>query len=174
MRRAAIAVALIALTLALAAVAPSVGAGTDGVSIDTVAPPSGPGGTQVTYTLRGTDAAGTEKCAVSSAYRLELLAPDGTLSTTGSTSVAVPQGLTPGKAAIRLVCYVPDATARGVIHGMCGRFFLTDGSAPPEQSGSPKIDCPSTPRLALGQSVIAVERAMSEAFNPQLYYPLSK
>jgi hypothetical protein len=158
----------------LAAVVPSAGAGTSAVGIETVAPPAGPGGTEVTYTLRGTDAAGAEQCATSSAYRLELLATDGTLATTGSTSVAVPEGLTPGKAAIRLVCYIPDATARRVIHGLCGRFVLTEGSSPPAETGSAEIDCPSTPRIALGQSVIAVERAMSEAFNPQLYYPLSR
>ena len=69
---------------------------------------------------------GREQCATSSAYRLELLAADGTLATTGSTSVAVPDGLTPGEAAIRLVCYVPDSTARRVIFGMCGRFVVTD------------------------------------------------
>jgi hypothetical protein len=168
-RRPAAAV-LIAGALALSATAAS--AGTAGVSIDAVTPSGGPTGTDISYTLRGTDAAGAEQCAVSSAYRLELLAPDGTLATTGGSTVAVPEGFTPGKAAIRLVCYVPDATARRVIHGMCGRFFLTDGSPPPVRSGSAKIDCPSTPRIALGQAVIAVERAMSEAFNPQLYYPL--
>jgi hypothetical protein len=169
-RRSAAVVALIAVSVALAATA--AGAGTAGVSIETITPSGGPTGTDITYTLRGTDAAGAEQCAVSSAYRLELLAPDGTLATTGGSSVAVPAGIAPGKAAIRLVCYVPDATARRVIHGMCGRFFLTDGSPPPARTGAAKIDCPSTPRIALGQSVIAVERAMSEAFNPQLYYPL--
>ena len=170
-RRIALAATVAALVIAAATTA---GAGTAGVSIETVTPPGGPVGTQVGYTLRGTDAAGAEQCAVSSAYRLELLAPDDTLVTTGSTSVAVPEGVAPGKATIRLVCYVPDATARRVIHGMCGRFFLTDGSPPPARTGSAKVDCPSTPRIALGQSVIAVERAMSQAFNPQLYYPLSK
>jgi hypothetical protein len=172
-RRPVVAVALTVLTLAV--LAPSVGAGTTGIGIETVTPPSGPGGTEVRYTLGGTDAAGAEECAESSAYRLELLAADDTLATTGGTSVAVPQGLAPGNAAIRLVCYIPDATSRRVIRGMCGRFVLTDGSAPPPtESGSAKIDCPSTPRIAFGQAVIAVERAMSEAFNPQLYYPLSK
>jgi hypothetical protein len=170
-RRAVIGIALIAL--AVGAVAPAAGAGAGGVGIETVAPAAGPAGTEVSYTLSGTDAAGAEECAESSAYRLELLAPDGTLATTGGTSVAVPEGVAPGKAAIRLVCYVPDATSRRVIHGLCGRFFLTDGSPPPADSGSAKIDCPETPRITLGQSVIAVERAMSEAFNPQLYYPLS-
>jgi hypothetical protein len=170
-RRTAVAFAVTALVLALGATVGS--AGTAGVSIETLTPAGGPTGTDITYTLRGTDAAGAEQCSVSSAYRLELLASDGTLATTGGSSVAVPAGLAPGKAAIRLVCYVPDATARRVIHGVCGRFFVTDGSPPPARATA-KIDCPPTPRIAFGQSVIAVERAMSEAFNPQLYYPLEK
>jgi hypothetical protein len=167
-----LAVCALALLALVVASSTATAAGGGGVAIDSITPPGGPTGTQVTFALRGTDAAGAEQCAISSAYRLELLATDGTLASTGGTSVTVPAGLEPGKASIRLVCYVPDATNRRVIHGLCGGFRLTDGSPPPAHSGS--RDCPPTPRIALGQSVIAVERAMSQAFNPQLYYPLPK
>jgi hypothetical protein len=162
------------VTCALALAATAVTAGGSKVSIEAVTPSGGPAGTEIAYTLAHTDAAGAEQCAVSSAYRLELLAPDGTLATTGGATVAVPEGVAPGKGAIRLVCYVPDATGRRVIHGLCGRFDLTDGTAPPARTGSAAIDCPPSPRVTLGQSVIAVERAFSQAFNPQLYYPLTK
>lgn len=143
------------------------------VTIESVDPSSGPAGSDVTYTLGGTDAPGAEQCGVSSAYRLELLAPDGTLAATGGSSVVVPEGVAPGPAAIRLVCYVPDVTGRRVIYGLCGRFdVVADGEAAPDPTGS--VPCPPTPRVALGQSVIAVERAMSSAFNPNLYFPLPK
>ena len=52
----------------------------DGVSIATVAPASGPAGTEIGFTLAGTDAVGTAECLTSSAYRLEFLAPDGALA----------------------------------------------------------------------------------------------
>jgi hypothetical protein len=145
------------------------------VRIESVSPTGGPPGTQVTYTLGGTDEAGERQCATSSAYRLELLSPDGALSATGGENVAVPDTATPCDSSIRLVCYVPDATNRRVIHGLCAGFVVTaPGEAAPAASGTAAIDCPPTPRLALGQSVITVERAMSEAFNPLLFYPLPK
>jgi hypothetical protein len=162
--------AVAALCLGLAAA--SAAASGSGVSIESLTPSGGPAGTTVNYTLAGTDPAGADQCSLSSAYRLEFLAADGTLAATGGEGVTVPADAAPGKAAVRLVCYVPDSTARRVIHGLCARFDVTDGSPPPARSGSPAIDCPATPRLTLGQSVIAVERAISQAFNPQLYYPL--
>lgn len=173
MRRRVAALVLVT-TVALALAAGAAVAGGSDVSIESLTPSGGPAGTTVGYSLGGTDATGAEQCSLSSAYRLELLAPDGTLAATGGEGVTVPDGVAPGEATVRLVCYVPDATARRVIHGLCARFDLTDGAAPPARSGSASVDCPATPRVAIGQSVIAVERALSEAFNPQLYYPLTK
>ena len=146
------------------------GAADSGVSIATLAPGVGPAGTAVGFTLAGTDAAGTSQCLTSSAYRLEFLAPDGVLAATGGDTVAVPAGSQAGASVIRLVCYVPDATGRRVIRGLCGRFTVTDPGAavPPPASASAAVRCSPTPRLALSQSVIAVERALSEAFNPLL------
>jgi hypothetical protein len=172
-------VSIVAAVLVAAAVL-SAGALTAGaaqtdqeVTIATVTPAGGPPGTLVSYGLGGTDDAGAQECATSSAYRLELLNPDGTLAATGGEDVAVPDTALPGDGSIRLVCYVPDATNRRVIYGLCGAFTITaPGDAPPPPSGTTAKDCPPSPRLTLGQSVIAVERAMSEAFNPLLFYPL--
>ena len=145
----------------------------DGVSIGSLTPPSGPPGTEVAYTLAGTDEAGARECAQSSAYRLELLAPEGTLLGTGGETVAVPDGAAPGEAFVRLVCYVPDATGRRVIHGLCASFTITEGSEAATESGF-AIDCPPTPRVSFGQAVIGVERAISQAFNPMLYFPFTR
>jgi hypothetical protein len=145
------------------------------VEIGSVDPIGGPAGTQVSYTLSGTDEVGSRECATSSAYRLELLAPDGTLVATGGEAVTVPDTAAPGDSFIRLVCYVPDATGRRVIYGLCGSFIVTAPGEPvPDVRETVAADCPPTPRLVLGQSVIAVERALSEAFNPLLFYPLPK
>ena len=145
------------------------------VEIASVDPPGGPPGTEISYTVAGTDEVGSQQCATSSAYRLEFLGPDGTLAATGGETVAVPATAQPGDSFIRLVCYVPDATTRRVIYGLCGSFVVSAPGEPvPEVRETAAADCPPTPRLVLGQSVIAVERAMSEAFNPLLYYPLPK
>lgn len=146
----------------------------DNVSIATVTPGSGPAGTEIGFTLAGTDAAGTTECLTSSAYRLEFLAPDGVLAVTGGETVAAPPDAQVGDSSIRLVCYVPDATGRRVIHGLCGRFSVTEAGAAAGPPGAASIACPPTPRLALSQSVIAVEAALSEAFNQQLFFPLSQ
>ena len=164
-----------AACVALAVGAPgAVAAGGSSVSIESVTPSSGSVGTDIAYTLAGTDAAGADQCANSSAYRLELLAPGGALATTGGGTVLVPEGTVVGQATIRLVCYVPDATNRRVIYGLCARFDITDAAAASEATGKAATKCPATARVVLGQSVIAVERAMSEAFNSKLYYPLPK
>lgn len=161
-------IATLAVPLALGA------SGADqNVSIGSLTPAAGPGGTDVAFTLAGTDAAGTTECATSSAYRLEFLAPDGVLAATGGDTIAVPADAQAGDSAVRLVCYVPDATGRRVIHGLCGRFVVTDPGAAVPAAGAAAIPCPGTPRLVLGQSVIAVERALSEAFNPVLAAPLT-
>ena len=145
----------------------------DGVSIATLTPGAGPAGTEIGFALAGTDAAGTAECLTSSAYRLEFLAPDGVLAVTGGETVAVSPDAQAGDSSIRLVCYVPDATRRRVIHGLCGRFTVTDPGAAVPPPAAAAIPCPSTPRLALGQSVITVERLLSAAFNPLLAAPLT-
>jgi hypothetical protein len=157
----------------VATAASGAGGSDDTVSIATVDPAAGPSGTEVGFTLAGTDATGTTECLTSSAYRLEFLTPDGVLAATGGDTVAVPADAQAGDAAIRLVCYVPDATGRRVIHGLCARFVVTDPGAVVPPAGAAAVPCPPTPRLALSQSVIAVERAISEAFNPVLAAPLT-
>jgi hypothetical protein len=151
------------------------GGGSGGsVSIAALTPPNGPAGTEIAYSLAGTDDAGAAQCANSSAYRLELLGSDGTLATTGGSTVAVPPGTPAGKAYVRLVCYIPDATGRRVIYGLCGRFDVTDGATAATTTSKAAVSCPATPRVTFGQSVVAVEREISQAFNPQLYYPIPK
>jgi hypothetical protein len=142
-----------------------------GVSIATLSPSAGPPGTVVAFTLTGTDADGTQQCTTSSAYRLEFLGADGVLGQTGGESVEVPSTATPGPAFVRLVCYVPDPTGRRVIRGVCAGFTVQPTVATAAQPVA--VSCPSTPRLALGQSVLNVERLLSGAFNAQLSAPLS-
>ncbi len=169
------AAAIAAVPLSLGALTASAAQNEPEVEIESVTPPGGPPGTEIAYGLAGTDEAGSRECATSSAYRLEFLAPDGTLVATGGETVAVPATAQPGDSFIRLVCYVPDATGRRVIYGLCAGFAVTsEGQAVPDARSTVAADCPPTPRLVLGQSVIAVERAMSEAFNPLLYFPLPK
>jgi hypothetical protein len=143
-----------------------------GVSIATLSPSAGPPGTVVAFALSGTDAPGTAQCMTSSAYRLEFLGADGVLAQTGGESVEVPSDSKQGNATIRLVCYVPDSTGRRVIRGVCARFTVQAAIANTTEPVA--VACPATPRLALGQSVLNVERLLSGAFNPQLFFPLSK
>jgi hypothetical protein len=167
-------VAIAALVLSAGALtAGAAQAPDDTVSIESLNPGSGTVGTEISYTLAGTDEAGSRQCATSSAYRFEFLNGDGTLATTGGETVAVPDTAAPGDSFVRLVCYVPDATGRRVIHGLCAGFLVIQTGEAADGGGSGvAVDCPATPRLALGQSVVAVERALSEAFNPNLFYPL--
>lgn len=169
-------VAVAALVLSLGALtAGATQVPDDTVSIESLTPASGTVGTEIAYSLAGTDEAGSQQCATSSAYRLEFLNGDGTLETTGGETVAVPPTAKTGDSFVRLVCYVPDATARRVIHGLCAGFLVIQtGEAASGGDSGAAVACPATPRLVLGQSVIAVERAMSEAFNPNLFYPLTK
>ncbi len=172
-RRLVLGIVMTAAVVVLAASAAMGATGDDTVSLATVDPAAGPSGTEVAFTLAGTDDAGVSECLTSSAYRLEFLAPDGVLAATGGDTVAVPADAQAGDASIRLVCYVPDATGRRVIHGLCGRFVVTEPGAVVPPAGAAAIACAATPRLALSQSVIAVERAISEAFNPILAAPLT-
>lgn len=142
------------------------------ISISAVTPGAGPAGTEVGYTLAGTTEAGTAECQQSSAYRLELLAPDGTVAATGGVTVLVPEGAVAGDASIRVVCYVPDSTGRRVIRGVCARFVVSEPGAPVPAASEAAIPCPATPRVVLSQAVLTVERLLSQAFNPQLVAPL--
>ncbi|MFO7590634.1 MAG: hypothetical protein R6X23_07015 [Acidimicrobiia bacterium] len=157
---------------AIAVLAVPATAAPDTISIAAVTPGAGPAGTEVGYTLAGTDANGTAECQQSSAYRLELLAPDGTVTATGGVTVVVPEGAAVGDAAIRLVCYVPDGTGRRVIRGVCARFVVSEPGEPVPAAGEAAIECPPTPRITLSQAVLTVERLLSQAFNPQLSAPL--
>jgi len=142
------------------------------ISISAVTPSAGPAGTEVGYTLAGTTEVGTAECQQSSAYRLELLAPDGTVAATGGVTVLVPEGAIVGDAAIRVVCYVPDSTGRRVIRGVCARFVVSEPGEPVPAGSESAIPCPATPRVVLSQAVLTVERLLSQAFNPQLVAPL--
>lgn len=161
------------VVIAVAALVAPAGAAPDTVSISTVSPSAGPAGTDIGYSLAGTDAAGTTECQQSSAYRLELLAPDGTVAATGGVTVVVPEGATVGDGAIRVVCYVPDSTGRRVIRGVCARFTVSGPGEPVPAVTESAIPCPATPRVALSQAVLTVERLLSQAFNPQLVAPLA-
>lgn len=158
---------------AVAVLAVPATAAPDTLSIAAVTPSAGPAGTEVAYTLAGTDAAGTTECQQSSAYRLELLATDGTVAATGGVTVVVPEGAAIGDAAIRLVCYVPDGTGRRVIRGVCARFVVSEPGEPVPAASEAAIECPATPRITLSQAVLTVERLLSQAFNPQLSAPLA-
>lgn len=166
---------VLALAVALTAiVAPAIPAtaAPDSISISVVSPSAGPAGTEIGYTLAGTDAGGTAECQQSSAYRLELLAADGVVVATGGVTVVVPEGTEPGEGAIRVVCYVPDSTQRRVIRGVCARFVVSAPGEPVPAVSESSIECPPTPRIVLSQSVLTVERLLSQAFNPQLFFPL--
>ena len=108
MRRPVVAVALIALDARGRSCRPSV-PGTNGIGIETVVPRAGRAARRSPTRW----AAPTPRAQRSVPSRVptgsSLIAPDDTLATTGGTSVAVPEGLAPGNAAIRLVCYIPDA-----------------------------------------------------------------
>lgn len=165
--------ALGVVVTALTALAVPAIAAPETLSISSVAPSAGPAGTEVGYTLSGTDSVGTAECQQSSAYRLELLAPDGTVAATGGVTVLVPEGSAVGEGAIRVVCYVPDSTGRRVIRGVCARFAITEPGAPVPAVTESAIPCPATPRITLSQAVLTVERLLSQAFNPQLSAPLA-
>lgn len=169
MRRLLVLAVVVGATTVLAVPATAV---PETISISSVVPSAGSTGTDVAYTLSGTDAAGTTECQQSSAYRLELLAPDGTVAATGGVTVIVPEGVAAGEAAIRVVCYVPDSTGRRVIRGVCARFIVTDAGEPAPAATESAIPCPATPRITLSQAVLTVERLLSQAFNPQLSVPL--
>lgn len=165
--------ALGVVVVAIGALAVPATAAPETISISSVSPSAGPAGAEVGYTLAGTDAAGTAECQQSSAYRLELLAPDGTVAATGGVTVVIPEGVAVGEAAIRVVCYVPDATGRRVIRGVCARFVVSGVGEPVPAVTESSIPCPATPRVVLSQAVLNVERLLSQAFNPQLSVPLA-
>jgi hypothetical protein len=132
-----------------------------------VEPPEAPAGTTVSVAPSGVDEAATTACFGSSAFATEFLAADGTRLGTGGETLDVSASAAPGRAWVRLVCYLPDATGRRVIHGMCAPFTVSGEGAPPAEATS-DASCPPTPRLVLSQSVLAAEAALSTGFNPVL------
>jgi hypothetical protein len=78
------------------------------------------------------DAAAVTACYGSSAFATEFLAADGTRLGTGADTIDVSASAAPGRAWVRLVCYLPDDTGRRVIHGLCA-FTVTGDAAPPAE-----------------------------------------
>lgn len=128
----------------------------------TLAPTEGPPGTEITVSP-AVDGPAVEACIGSSAFRTELLGPDGAVIATGAEAIAVPANATPGVDAVRLVCYLPDATGRRVLHGLCAGFVVTGGDDLAGDTG-----CPPAPRVVVGQAIIEVAGGLSNGFNTVL------
>jgi len=159
-------VAVVALVVALAGVTVAAAAD-DTVGIGSISPTSGAAGTDISYTVVGSPNADSE-CRGSSAFATEFLAGNGVRLGTGSDTIAVPDGATPGQAYVRLVCYVSDETGRRVIRDVCASFEVSGGSAatPPPTSGATiDVPCPPAPRVIISHSVIRAQTAVGEAFN---------
>jgi len=134
----------------------------------TVEPTEAAAGTAVGVRPSDVDDAAVDTCSSSSAFASELLADDGTRLATGSETIDVPATATPGRAWVRLVCYLPDATGRRVIHGLCAPLTVTGEGAPVVEPDSGDASCPPAPRVVLSQSVLAAAAALSAGFNPVL------
>ena len=163
---AAIVVGTALLAAAAGALEPPVGFG----SLD---PSSGPPGTDIRYSVVGSDNADSE-CRGSSAFATEFLASDGTRLGIGGDTIAVPATAPAGPGFVRLVCYVSDLTGRRVIRGVCTGFTV---AAPGTAVGAPKTAaagatineaCPASPRVVVSQAVIRSQTALGEAFNQVL------
>lgn len=122
-------------------------------------PAEGPPGTEIAVAPDG-DAGAVDTCLGSSAFRTELLGSDGAILATGSEAIAVPANATPGVDVVRLVCYLPEATGRRVIHGLCAPFVVTGGEAV-----TPSPGCPPAPRVLVGQAILEAEGGFSNGFN---------
>ena len=145
------------------------------VGFGSVSPGSGPPGTQISYTVAGAPDADSV-CRGSSAFRTELLAGDGVLLATGGDTAAVPETATAGPGYLRLICYIPDATGRRVIHGFCAAFEILAAGSPagaPTASGATPINdpCPASARVAVSQSLLDASTALGTSFN-QIIKPL--
>lgn len=130
-----------------------------GVTLD---PTEGPPGTEIAV-APAVDANSVEECVGSSAFRTELLGPDGAIIATGAEVIAVPSNATPGVDTVRLICYLPEASGRRVIHGLCAGFLVTGGD-----SGAGDTGCPPAPRVVVGQAILEVSGGLSNGFNPTL------
>jgi hypothetical protein len=71
-----------------------------------------------------------------------------------------------------LICYVPDATGRRVIRGVCtGLEVLAAGATvAPTSNTAPagatvNEPCPTSARVVMSESVIASQTALGQAFN---------
>jgi hypothetical protein len=162
---------LVTMTLGVGAAA----AWADTVGFGSVSPSSGPPGTEITYTVVGGATADTD-CRGSSAFTTEFLDGAGIRLSTGADTIGVPNSATAGPAFVRLVCYVSDATARRVIHGVCAKFEVTAAvsapGAPTTAASGATVDapCPVTPRLAVSQAVIQAQTHLGETFNKVLIH----
>lgn len=134
------------------------------VSIASVDPPAGPPGTVTAITFANVDDDGTQKCIDSSAYRVEILGPDGAQIGTGGQAVEIPPDAPVGVSTIRVVCYFPGRYVRPLMRSLCGRFEVTAG-APTAPAGEASAPCPQPGRVLTGESVIAAQRSLGDAFN---------
>lgn len=145
------------------------------VGFGSVSPGVAPAGTEVSYTVAGS-ADADPVCRGSSAFATELLGADGTRLAIGADTVAVPQTATAGPGFLRLICYIPDATGRRVIHGFCAAIELaaagTAPGAPLAAGAEPIVDpCPPSGRVVASQAVIGASTALGLSFN-QIIKPL--
>lgn len=130
----------------------------------TVTPAEGAPGTEIGIAPSGVDADALSECRLSSTFVAELLGVQGDLLATGGETILVPDDAPPGSASVRLICYVPDATGRRVIRGLCTTFVVT-GAA---ETGGASGGCPPAARVVISQAILEVESALSEGFNPVL------
>ena len=167
-------VVLVTMTLGVGATA----AWADEVGFGSLSPPSGPPGTVISYTVVGGATADVD-CRGSSAFTTEFLDGAGVRLSTGADTIGVPDTATAGPAFVRLVCYVSDATARRVIHGVCASFQVTAAGSVSGATGTTRtgstVDapCPASPRLAVSQAVIRAQTHLGETFNKVLIHTTS-
>jgi hypothetical protein len=134
------------------------------VSIASVTPASGPTGTRASYEFANVNAEGRDLCANSSAYRVELLGPDGAQLGFGGDTVEIPADAPEGVSSIRIVCYFPGRFVRPSMRSLCGEFEVIAPGATAGGGGS-GAPCPPTGRVLNGEAVIAAQRAIGEGFN---------
>ena len=141
----------------------------DNVGFGGLGSASGPPGSSISYTVVGSSNASVE-CSGSSAFSTEFLAGDGVRLGTGATTIGVPAQAAPGRAFVRLICYVSDVTGRRVIHGVCTGFGVT---APGTGVGPRKVaapgatidePCPASGRLVVSQAVIRAQTHLGETY----------
>ncbi len=134
------------------------------VSIASIDPAAGPPGTIATYTFENVDAEGAQKCVDSSAYRVELLAPEGAKIADAGEQVEIPSDAPNGASTFRVVCYFPGKYTRPLMRSLCGGFEVTAPGVA-GTSGGTGVPCPPTGRVLDGDAVIAAQRALGDGFN---------